>query len=206
MRARTLLAGLAALGLAAAAAPAVAQNDVDVDVTVNGNGEPVVTWTPTPEAASCDASWQTGVDPAGGETTLERLPTDAPTTLSVECAWAGDSLATLSWTNPTANTDGTNYDPSTGETVLAWSQDDISGLSCYDADTVNTTTRPGDETMHTVTGLSPGTWNFAAFARNSMGVCSAISNVAMKETTSEVTASASVTLTPPGAVTNLGVQ
>lgn len=180
-----------------------AQNDVDVDVSVNGNGEPVVTWTPTPEAQSCSSSWADSVDPLGGMTTLERLSTTASTTLSVNCSWQGDSMATLSWENPTENTDGSSYDPTTGETILVWSQEDISGLSCYDADTVNTTTRPGDQTMHTVTDLEPGDWNFAAYARDSMGVCSDISNVATKTTTSEVTASASVTLTPPGSVGGL---
>lgn len=197
---------LTALFLAFLFTNASAQNDVELDVSVGSSGEPSVTWTTSPDAQSCSASWSESIDPSGGTATLDRLSTTTSTTLSAGCSWTGDSMATLSWTNPTENTDGSSYDSSTGETVLAWSQDDISGLSCYDADTVNTTTRPGDETMHTITGLAPGDWNFVAFARDSMGVCSEGSDVATKTTTSEVTASATVTLTPPGVVQELGAD
>lgn len=180
---------------------ALAQNTLSLDVGVNGDGQVEVTWSTSPAADSCVATGDWSATGPSGTQTLTRI--SATSTFGMDCSWQGDSLATLSWTNPTQNTDDTSYDHSTGETVIVWSQNDISGLSCYDADTVNTTTRPGDETMHTVTGLDPGAWNFAAFAMNSMGVCSEISNVATKTTSGSVQVSDSVTLRVPGSPSNL---
>lgn len=193
-----------ALSLFGLAQVAQAQNSMSLDVGVNGNGEPEVSWITTPEADTCTPTgvWSgTGDQGASGTATLDRIT--GTTVIGLDCSWSGDSLAELSWVNPTENTDGTTYDPSTGDTVIVWSQDDISNLSCYDADTANTTTRPGDQTMHTVTSLAPGDWNFAAYARNSMGVCSEISNVATKTIQGEVMVSDSVTIRMPGPIQNL---
>jgi hypothetical protein len=65
----------------------------------------------------------------------------------------------------------------------------------------------GSNTAHVVTGLGPtGTWEFGAYAVNAMGFCSNISNTVSKTFTGAVTVTDSITITIPGAVTQLGVD
>jgi len=80
--------------------------------------------------------------------------------------------ATLSWSVPTQNTDGT---PLT----------DLSGYHIYygtsaSALTTTITLASAGETSYVVTGLAPGTYYFAVVAYNSAGIDSPESNVASK--------------------------
>jgi fibronectin type III domain protein len=98
----------------------------------------------------------------GPFTIVVKAPAAAPTTGS----------ATLSWTAPTENIDGT---PITG----------LAGYHVYygtSANALTTTITVADatETSYVVGGLAPGTYYFAVVAYNSAGVDSPESNVASK--------------------------
>jgi hypothetical protein len=98
----------------------------------------------------------------GPFTIAVNAPTAPPTTGS----------ATLSWTEPTENTDGT---PITG----------LAGYHIYygtsqSAMTSTITVASATETSYVVTGLAPGTYYFAVVAYNSTGADSSESNVASK--------------------------
>jgi Fibronectin type III domain len=98
----------------------------------------------------------------GPFTIVVKAPAAAPTTGS----------ATLSWTAPTENTDGT---PITG----------LAGYHVYygtSASALTTTITVADatETSYVVGGLAPGTYYFSVVAYNSAGMDSPESNVASK--------------------------
>lgn len=185
------------------ASDAHAQADVQFELDLSSQRAPVATWS-AEGATSCVASglWS-GDKGATGTETLDPLTDSGGYTL--ECAFAGDSLAELTWTNPTQNTDGTPYD-NPQDTVLIWSQGSLEGMTCEDVGEVESTTRPGDQVMHTVTGLDAGTWNFGAFARNDMGLCSAMSVSASKMITGEVTVSDTISVKVPGVIDAFTVQ
>jgi hypothetical protein len=97
-----------------------------------------------------------------------------PFTIAVNASAAPPATgsATLSWSVPTQNTDGT---PLT----------DLSGYHIYygtssSALTATITVASASETSYVVTGLAPGTYYFAVVAYNSAGVDSPESNVASK--------------------------
>jgi hypothetical protein len=98
----------------------------------------------------------------GPFTIAVNAPTAPPTTGS----------ATLTWSEPTENTDGT---PITG----------LAGYHIYygtsqGAMTTTITVASPTETSYVVTGLAPGTYYFAVVAYNSTGADSAESNVGSK--------------------------
>lgn len=70
-----------------------------------GQVTPTLTWSTTPEAASCVATggW-TGSKAAAG--TEAQAPITASREYALTCSWA-DAKATLTWSAPTRNTDGT---------------------------------------------------------------------------------------------------
>ena len=97
-----------------------------------------------------------------------------PFTIAVNAPTAPPATgsATLSWTEPTENTDGT---PITG----------LAGYHIYygtstSAMTTTITVASATETSYVVSGLAPGTYYFAVVAYNAAGVDSPESNVASK--------------------------
>lgn len=194
--------------LFAAVLPAYAQNAVTFDVNLSNPLAPVATWTATPAAgATCTASgaWS-GTKAASGSETLGAIRSSSLWALA--CTWPGETIATLTWTNPTQNDDGTAYlNPNV--TRLAWSSSgNLASFDCLQpaaTPSIQTTDRPADQTMHTITGLTPGTWGFAAYAVNSVNLCSAASNIATKTITGPASLSESFSVTVPGAP-NIGVE
>jgi hypothetical protein len=91
---------------------------------------------------------------------------------TVTVAQAANASATLSWTPPTQNTDGTAL------TNLAGYRIAYGTSSTNLSQTVEIAT-PGTAT-YTVSGLTTGTWYFSVKAYNALGVESALSNLASK--------------------------
>lgn len=93
-----------------------------------------------------------------------------PFSITVTAAAAG--AATLSWTPPTQNSDGTTLMNLAGYEILY-------GRSSNNLDQTVSLTNPSLST-YVVDNLTSGTWFFAVMARNSGGVTSPLSNVASK--------------------------
>jgi hypothetical protein len=97
-----------------AATPAFAQTDPSVTfgasvTNANGSLTTTLTWSTTPAANSCTASghssW-TGQKAASGSLALPAITLSGSYSLTLNCTWPGDSTATVRWTPPTQNTDG----------------------------------------------------------------------------------------------------
>ena len=157
------------------ASPALfAQNIISFTAEVTSGVETVVrvlTWDTTPLADDCVASgdWSGNKGPSGTET-LPAITSSA--TYNITCTWI-DETATLTWTAPTSNTDGT---PLT----------DLAGFKIYYDTTqggpyANLIDIPDpNATSHVVSPLSSGNWFFVATAYNAIGTESDVSNEAMK--------------------------
>lgn len=196
-----------AVGLLAIAELAVAQNSMTFDLDLSDLLAPELTWSTSPAGATCTASgdWSGDKGAAGAEA-LPPIRTSSGFALA--CSWPGDSMAMLTWVNPTENTDGSSYDPLTGITRLVWTnQGNLAAFDCLAPGSLPpgaaTIDRPGGQTMHTVTGLAPGQWDFQAFAVNSIGLCSAPSNTASKVTSGGATVNDSISVTVPAPITLL---
>jgi hypothetical protein len=85
---------------------------------------------------------------------------------------SANGSATVSWTPPTTNTDGSPLTDLTSYRVVYGS--DASSLDQSD------TVANAGATSHTVNSLTSGTWYFAVIVVNSVGAESALSNVASK--------------------------
>ncbi len=156
------------------ALPSYAQNIISFTAEVTSGVEtvvPVLTWDTTPLADDCVASgdWSGSKGPSGTET-LPAITSSA--TYNITCNWIDDK-ATLTWTAPTQNTDGT---PLT----------DLAGFKIYYGLSQG---GPYDEvvdipdagaTTHVVQPLASGAWFFVATAYNAIGTESDVSNEAMK--------------------------
>lgn len=142
---------------------------------------PRLTWSTTPAAASCTASgnsaW-TGTKAASGTQTLSGVT--ASQSYVLQCNWPGATIAVVNWTPPTTNTDGTAYTNPNGfriqygNTGPAESQLSQSVYLNNAQSAGNTWTSPT---------LAPGTWYFGVKAVNTLGLESALSNVASKAMT-----------------------
>lgn len=148
-----------------------------------GTVTPVLTWctetvasagatctNPGP-ATSCTASgdW-TGAKAASGTQTLPAISSSA--TYNLTCAWPAGTTATMTWTPPTQNTDGSAYTDQNGYVVSYGT----SATTLTQSKTIASSTATSD----TITGLTAGTWFFGIKARNQAGNLSALSNVASK--------------------------
>jgi hypothetical protein len=91
---------------------------------------------------------------------------------AITVAQSSNGSATLAWTPPTRNTDGTTLSNLTGYRV-------VYGRSSGNLDQLVQITNAGVST-YTITGLSSGTWYFAVKAYNSAGAESEVSNVGTK--------------------------
>lgn len=194
---------LIALVASLAAGQALAATTFTSTVTV-ANGELMTTLAWNSDRASCVASgheaWM-GPKPAMGSETLPTITLSGSYTLTLTCSSPADDTATLTWTPPTQNTDGTPLLNLTGYKVY-WGTTPGQYPNSVEIMTAS-------QTMYVVDGLTPGTWRFAVTALNSVGAESEFSNVAMKTITDAVIDEESVTLTVnpiPEAPTNLTVQ
>lgn len=201
---------LVAVALAVCSSAAWSQNTATFELNLDDLLAPELTWSTSPAGAACTASgaWSGDKGAAGTET----VPAIRSTAVyALACSWPDESMALLTWTNPTQNTDGSAYDPLTGSTRLVWTdQGNLGAFDCLDPGTlpagVQSIDRPGGQSMHTVTGLSPGTWEFGAFAVNSVGLCSVMSNTASKDMAAGVVVNDSITVTVPNPVTLLATD
>lgn len=150
---------LAAALLALFAVPATGQEITFTAETTTGDGTvtPVLTWSTSPTASSCEASgdWAGAKSPAGAETLA---PITQSATYNLTCRWADDDV-TVSWTPPTHNTDGSQYTDRKGFRVYY-------GRS-PDALTETRFVEPDPPVRSVVIDdIEPGTWFFAVAAVN----------------------------------------
>jgi len=171
----------------------------------NANGElrTVLTWD-APGASGCvgagHASWN-GAKSAAGTQALPAITLSGMYQLTLMCTFAGDTTATVSWTNTTTNTDGTNYANPAGVRI-------VYGQSAS-AMTQTVEIPNPTATQYVFNGLAPGTWFFAAKHYNVAGVESALSNLASKTITAATneTAAVSLTVNPiPGTPSGVAVR
>jgi hypothetical protein len=170
-----LRSSLLLVALLGAGSLANAQTAGTITFTANktsatGSLTPVLTWSTSPAASSCTASgaWS-GTKAASGTQTLSSITSSKSYTLT--CSW-GSGSATIGWSKPTKNTDGTNL------TNLA-SYKVVYGTSATSLTKSKTVSDP-NATSTTVSSLSPGTWYFALRAVSTNATESANSNIASK--------------------------
>jgi hypothetical protein len=161
---------------------------------------PVLTWSTSPVASSCTASgaWS-GTKFASGSETLATITSSKAYTLT--CSW-GAGTATINWTAPTKNSDGTNLTDLAGFKVLY-------GTS---STALNNTKAINDPraTSTTIGSLGGGSWYFTMRAVNSRGVESDNGAIRQKSITAataaktvNITISGGGTPTPPPTGTTL---
>ncbi len=153
------------------ALPSYAQNILTFTAETETGTEtvtPVLSWDTQPAADTCTASgdW-TGNKGAFGIETLAPISTSA--TYNITCEWL-DVTATLTWTAPTQNTDGT---PLT----------DLAGFKVHYGATSGSYSVTNDypdpnQTTAVIAPLTPGMWFFVATAYNAIDVESDFSNEA----------------------------
>jgi hypothetical protein len=178
-----ILVGLLAL----AAVPAFAATTFNASVT-SADGQLLTTLTWNSDRAACVASgheaW-TGPKPSSGSLQLPAITLSGTYSLTLSCSTPADRDATVSWVNPTTNTDGS---PLT----------DLSGVRVYFGQGATLTEFrfvPAPATQTRFEQLADGTWRFAATALNSRNVESERSGEVSKVITGEVADAESVTLT-----------
>jgi hypothetical protein len=166
-----------------------------------------LTWTTSPAGATCTASgdW-TGAKAANGTEALP--PATPPRAYSLRCTWAGDAQAVLTWTAPTANSDGSALakcatSTETGTCLAKYRI--LHGTSATALTDVRDHNFP-NATTATWTALTPGTHFFAIKAVNGQGVESPQSAVVSKTASAGTEWSASVGLKVPNTATNVEVQ
>lgn len=181
---------LLALGAIAYANRADAQTAGTITFTAqattgDGSVVPVLTWSTSPAATSCAASgdWTGAKAPAGTETLAA---VTASKTYNLTCTWPGENSATLRWTAPTQNTDGSALT-------------DLAGYRIYygtSATALNQTISVTNAAalQRVVQPLVPGTWFFAMTAINARDVES-VRTATVSKVISSATASRSVGIT-----------
>lgn len=175
--------------------------------TTAGQVITTLTWTTTPAGAACTASgdW-TGTKAASGTETLPAAT--PPKAYSLRCTWPGDTTATLSWTPPTTNTDGsplakcaaaTDTGPCLAKYRICRGASATTTTDCRD-------TNIPAATGSTWTGLAAGTHWFGVKAVTGQGVESALSNTASKSTSAGAEWTASVGVKIPSTATGFAVN
>lgn len=186
---KRFLAGACALFLAGLAQAQTA-GVVSLSATpTSGTGSvtPRLTWSTNPVATSCTASggWS-GSKAASGAQTLTAI--NANTNYTLTCTW-GTGSATVNWTAPTTNTNGTPLTNLARFKVLYGTSSN--SFTRYVA--VDDPTRRSA----VVSSLTPGTWYFSVRAVNSSGAESINSNVASRAVAGATAArTVSVAVTP----------
>lgn len=171
---RYLLGVWTGLMLSLIAQSVFAQNTITFTAEVTSGVETVIpdlTWSTAPPADDCTASgdWSGSKGPSGNET-LPAITGSA--TYNLSCDWL-DASATLTWTAPTQNTDGTPYTDPKGFKIYY----DMTQGGPYE--NVNDIPDP-NATTHIVSPLIPGTWFFVATAYNQNDIESDVSGEVMK--------------------------
>lgn len=131
---------------------------------------PRLTWSTTPAAQSCTASgatdW-TGTKAASGTATLAAIT--ATRSYSLSCTWPGDTTATIRWTPPTTNTDGSALAKCSSQTEVGSCLRSFMVVRGSSASTVGSDGRVVNDrnaTSYAWTGLSAGTHWFSVIAIN----------------------------------------
>lgn len=188
---KRLLVTLALLGLSLVAEAQSAPVTITLTPSVTSGVVPystTLTWSATNTVGTtpCTASglW-TGTKAASGS---QVVTVSAPGSFTLTCTGATDT-ATLSWVNPTQNTDGSALTNMAGVKVF-WSQTSTGLGSAAPNGQLGSPT----VTSYTITGLAVGTWYFGVKAYTTTGVDSAISMIVSK-VISIASASASVPVT-----------
>jgi hypothetical protein len=144
-------------------------------MSATGSLAPVLTWSTSPAATSCEATgaWA-GARAASGTQTLPTIT--ASTNYTLTCRWTtsgtGSGTATLNWVAPTVNTNGSLLTNLAGYRV-------VYGTS---ANALNQSRVINDRSVlsTTISSLAPGTWYFAMRAINASGGESSNTAVASK--------------------------
>lgn len=198
-RPRAALLPLLALALGS---QAWAQNTITFTADVTTGIEvvtPVLTWSTAPPADECTASgdWSGLKGPQGTETLA---PISSGATYNISCEWL-DSAATLTWTAPTQNTDGT---PLTDLAGFRVKYGQAQGGPYPQVDDIAIPTA----TTHVVGSLGSGNWFFVSTAYNAIGTESDVSNEVMKVLgLISIVESVGITVMPrPSPPSGLGVQ
>lgn len=154
--------------------------------TANGQLTTVLNWSSTQSQCTASGSpdWM-GPVASTGSLSLPTISLSGTYTLTLTCTTPQG--ATLTWTNPTLNTDGTPYNNPAGVRIV-YGTDPQNPSEI--ADVANPTA-----TTTTVNGLAAGTWYFRIKAYNTQNVESALSNQASKVVPAAATDTESVTLT-----------
>lgn len=136
----------------------------------NGAYEPTLSWSTSPAARSCRASggWS-GTKAGSGRQVIPTI--NATTNYSLTCDW-GEGSATVRWSAPTSNTDGTAL------TNLARYKIRY-GTNRSSLDKSVLVDDPARRSL-TINSLTAGTWYFSVRAINSANVESADSNLGSK--------------------------
>jgi hypothetical protein len=148
-----------------------------------------LTWN-APGASGCvgagHPAWD-GDKTSAGTQALPPITLSGTYSLTLSCTFPGDTTATLRWVNPDLNTDGSSYLNAASTRILY-------GRSASD---LSQTVQIDDPraVSYRFDDLAPGEWFFAAAAVNSLGVTSALSNVASKVLTEGSSVERSVALT-----------
>lgn len=194
--------------------PVLAQTLTFTAVSTVGNDSvvPDLTWSTTPTAQACTASGQwAGTKAALGHEVLPAVTTNA--TFTLVCSWAADSTATLTWINPTQNTNATSY-TNAQDIIIKYRTGagslDNTAPPCAAPVTCIVVTPP-TTTTRVINGFTiAGTVNFIALARNTAGTVSAPSMMVSKTFTGiggTDTRSVSITINAtPNIVTDIAVQ
>lgn len=146
---------------------------------------PTLSWNTSPAASECSASgnW-TGPKASSGSETLP--PTAESSSYVVICVWPGSPNATLRWTPPTTNTDGSAYTNPNGVRIMYGRSLESLDQSLYVTDVASSS--------YTFTGLAEGVWYFVVRAVNTLGLESVNSNSASKAVTAGASRTGSVEL------------
>lgn len=158
---------------------------------------PVVKWSTSPVATSCTASggWA-GTKAASGTESLAAITKGA--TYKIDCSWA-DSKATLSWTPPSQNVDGSALTDLAGTKIYY-------GTSATVLSSAQTVSGAGITTA-VLSPLTPGTWYFALRSYTVSGVESDLSVPVSKVVGSASgTKSVALSVNIPNSPSNVTVQ
>ena len=157
-----------------------------------GSVTPKLTWSTNPVATSCTASggWS-GTKAASGSQTMTTIK--ANTNYTLTCTW-GTGSATIAWTAPTKNSDGSALTNLASYKVLYGTSSTSFSKSKVVTDPTALST--------TIIALTPATWYFTVHSVTTTGVESSNSNVASKAVTGAKAAkTVSVTVASSSALT-----
>jgi hypothetical protein len=190
MHPKKFIAGIVLIGALFAALPLLAAPTASLTGTVGAGNVPTLTWACGGDAtvATATGDW-TGTKALTGSQTLPAFTDTA--NYGIRCDSPADTSATLTWTAPTQNTDGTALTNLAGFRVYH-------GLTSTGLSMAQQIASPGTLTYQ-FTGLSVGPHFFAVTAYSSQNAESALSAVGNKTITAAQSATQSIKFTVPKA-------